>query len=563
MLQRIEINNLAVIAHCVFEPSKGLNVLTGETGAGKSLLIDAIGLILGDKASKNLVRTGCEKAYIEAVFGLEDVKDEVRVQISKTLEDNGISYDPDSVIVTREISADGRSVARINGRTCILSVLSGVSSLLIDIHGQNDTQKIFNESTHIELLDRFIGNDVFNLLSKYRNELQKYKETIVEIRKLGSSPEAMKQRREYLDYCVREIREAAFKDGEEEQLSEDKKRYSNSSKISLLLERSDALMSSNEGAVSALNESSSLLNKASELDDSYSDLAKRLESLYMEIEALSSELHGKVEDLEYSDGLLDAVDSRINLLFDLKVKYGNSIGEINTYADNAEIEIAEIDNSGDRLAELKKVRLASEAELLKICNLLSAVRHKKAEELKSRIISELNDLEMPNCVFEVEFNEHPKERFFSAYGTENIRFLLSANRGESPKPLSKIASGGEASRIMLAIKNILSEADDTSTLIFDEIDTGISGVAALQVASKLQSISRSHQVLCVTHTAQLAAAGSDNFFIRKVSDDDSTRTAIAHLGSEEKVKEVSRLLSGTADDDSLKLAQNLIDKFKA
>ena len=562
MLLRLEISNLAVIEHCVFEPSSGLNVLTGETGAGKSLLIDALGLVLGDKASRNLVRTGCDKARIEAVFDLSDLEEDIRSSIRLTLEDNGLAFDEYDLIIDREINSDGRSLARINGKTCILSVLSSIASLLLDIHGQNDTQKIFNENTHCDLLDRFIGREAFDRLKAYRKELETYKDIVLKIKELGQSPEILKKRREMLEFAVEEITKADFKPGEEEILHADKKRLGDSAKICSLLEEADDLLYASESSASSvLARSTPLLNKLAALDPSYEELAQRLESLALETEALASEIDSRFSSDEYSDAKLDEVDKRLSLLYDLKSKYGDSIESINEYAKRASEEIRSINSSGEELKVLKARRIESEKSLLKAGRDLSAIRHERAGDLEDRIVRELKDLEMPNTRFKVEFSEHPKDRYFSSLGTESIRFLLSANSGEDPKPLSKIASGGEASRIMLAVKTILSEADSTPVLVFDEIDTGISGVAASMVAQKLKRIGKDHQVLCVTHTAQPAAAADENFFISKTASNDSTSTVIEHLDEELKIREVSRLLSGTTDNDSLKLAQSLVEKF--
>ncbi|MCQ2466239.1 MAG: DNA repair protein RecN [Clostridia bacterium] len=562
MLRRLEIKNFAVISHCIFEPNKGLNVISGETGAGKSLLIDAIGLILGDKASKTLIRTNADKAFVEAVFDYELISDGIVNSVKSILDESGIEFDDSCLIVTREISADGKSVARINGRTVVLSVLKSVTSQLIDIHGQNDTQQIFDDTTHVKLLDGFIGSDVEEALKDYKLALSQYRDIVVKIKKLGSSPEQRKMRREFLVHATEEIRKANFKENEEEALHELKTRLSNTAKVSAIFEQVEELIGASEqSGNSKVKIASGLLSKLANVSDDYASLAQRLESLSLELDALSTEITNEFNELDNADQKLDEVNERISLLFDLKSKYGNTIAEINEYASNAENEINEIDNTADVLAALKGERLKVEADLLNKAKNLSEVRHAHAEELSKKIISELVDLEMPSSQFAVAFNEHSKEKFFSANGTEDISFSFSANPGEALKPLSKIVSGGEASRIMLAIKTILSEVDDTSTLVFDEIDTGISGVASLQVANKLRTISRNHQVLSVSHTAQIAAAADNNFFIHKEISDNSSATNILQLDKEGKINEVSRLLSGTNNSESLDLAKSLINQF--
>ena len=404
MLRRLEISNFAVISHCVFEPGIGLNVISGETGAGKSLLLDAIGLILGDKASKTLIRSDCDKAYVEALFDPTVMSDESISVLKTILENNGLPFDPESLIISREINADGKSSARINGRGAVLSVLKEISSLFVDIHGQNDTQKIFDESTHCDLLDRFIGKEAYDLKEQYSDELQKYKDTVLKIRDLGSSPEANAKRREYLVFASSEIRKADFKDGEEESLSESKKRFENCSRISNHLdEANDLLYSSDDSSVSTLKQASGLLERLSVFDDSYKEMSDKLNSLALDVEALAADVNSKYESDEYSEDKLDEIDKRISLLYDLKSKYGNSIEEINKFASDAEQEIDDIDNSEIRLSELRKELKSIESELLTKAKALSELRHKYAGILSSKIVNELSDLEMVNTRFDVCF----------------------------------------------------------------------------------------------------------------------------------------------------------------
>ncbi|MBO7452069.1 MAG: DNA repair protein RecN [Clostridiales bacterium] len=562
MLTRLEIRNFAVISHVIFEPGKGLNVISGETGAGKSLLIDAIGLILGDKASKSLIRSDCDKAYVEALFDITSLSDELTDKLKGILTENGIPLDDENLIISREINVDGKSTARINGRTQVLSVLKDISSIFVDIHGQNDTQKIFDESIHVDLLDRFIGSRSFELISEYNEILRRYKDTVIKIKELGSTPEANQKRKEYLEFVSSQIKEADFKSGEEEELTSMKQKFLQSSKINALLEESDEILYSSEDSVTdMLKKASGLMQKLASIDESFSEVSGRIESLSMDVEAVASEVNSRYSADPYSEEMLDNIDSRLGLLYDLKGRYGNTIDEINAFAEKADNEIYEIDNSAKILASLRKDLKNIESELLSKADELSSLRHEYADILSSKIVNELNDLEMSNTRFEVVFTDHPKNRFFSNKGTEDISFTFSANPGESLKPLSKIASGGEASRIMLAIKTILSEADRTPTLIFDEIDTGISGVAALKVSEKLLAIASHHQVLSVTHTAQIAAAADQNYYISKKVEDNSSKTTIDKLDSNGKVIEVSRLLSGTSDEKSLELARNLIGRF--
>lgn len=559
MLVRLEITDFAIISHIVFEPENGLNVISGETGAGKSLLIDAIGLIMGNKASKNLIRHDCNKASVEAVFTLSDREVD---SVTETLSDNGIEIEDGQLIVLREIFQDGRSSARINGRGVNLSVLSSVVNGLIDIHGQHDNQRIFDEKTHVYLLDKFGGSEVSDALNEYTEILNEYKRTVLKIRDLGASPDKLQKRREYLEFAYERISEAGFKAGEEEELRLKKKNIMQASSINECLSSAEQLLSSDTDSVKEkLFAAVSSLNRLVKIDESYKDLTDRLNSCYYELESVTDEISLELNKTDYSEQELNDIDNRLSLLYDLKSKYGDSIEEINDFMKSAEKEISEIDNNGKVLDELRVERVKIEKRLLESARKLSDIRKINAAKLGELIVKELSELEIPSARFDVEFTERSKEKYFSSYGTEDIRFVFSANPGESLKPLSKIVSGGEASRIMLAVKKILSGADETPTLIFDEIDTGISGAASIAVATKLKSISKKHQVLCVSHTAQIAACSDCSWFLRKESDLVSSYAYINKLDENSKITEVSRLLSGTASEESINLAKNLIESF--
>lgn len=559
MLVRLEITDFAIISHIVFEPENGLNVISGETGAGKSLLIDAIGLIMGNKASKNLIRHDCNKASVEAVFTLSDREVD---SVTETLSDNGIEIEDGQLIVLREIFQDGRSSARINGRGVNLSVLSSVINGLIDIHGQHDNQRIFDEKTHVYLLDKFGGSEVSDALNEYTEILNEYKRTVLKIRDLGASPDKLQKRREYLEFAYERISEAGFKSGDEEELRLKKKNIMQASSVNECLSSAEQLLSSDTDSVKEkLFAAVSSLNRLVKLDESYKDLTDRLNSCYYELESVTDEISLELNKTDYSEQELNDIDNRLSLLYDLKSKYGDSIEEINDFMKSAEKEISEIDNNGKVLDELRVERVKIEKRLLESSRKLSEIRKINAAKLGELIVKELSELEIPSARFDVEFTERSKEKYFSSYGTEDIRFVFSANPGESLKPLSKIVSGGEASRIMLAVKKILSGADETPTLIFDEIDTGISGAASIAVATKLKSISKKHQVLCVSHTAQIAACSDCSWFLKKESDLVSSYAYINKLDENSKITEVSRLLSGTASEESINLAKNLIESF--
>ncbi|MBP5654007.1 MAG: DNA repair protein RecN [Clostridiales bacterium] len=556
MLIRLEISDFAVISNVVFEPKAGLNVITGETGAGKSLLVDAIGLIMGDKSSRNLIRAGSDKAVVEAVFDVSDINDK---DFCKTLADNGITTEDNLLILRRTVYDNGRTIARICGSTVNVSTLREVTSYLVEIHGQYDTQKIFDDKYHTELLDRFAGDKTLKLLDEYRTMLEKYKQTVHEIKILKASPEKIKQRREYLEYVVAEIDKAAFAKDEEEKLFADKKKAEDYKAFAEDITRAQDLTS---GAADNSATASRLISKIAMTDKDMSELAQRFENIDLELRALSDDINRKCSELSYDEEKIKYINSRIGLLFDLKSKYGSTIDEINAFRDKCAEELSNLDNDKERYAKLRAELSSLEKDLIEVSAKLSESRHKAAVKLEKAIVKELSDLEIPKAEFVVNFEERPREKFFSASGTEDISFLFSANPGLPPRPLSDTASGGEASRIMLAVKNILTAADSTPTLIFDEIDTGISGAAANGIADKLKSISKLHQVLCVTHTAQIAACADNNYVAGKNFKGNTTSTELFKADADAKVREVSRMLSGSSGEESINLAKKLIDSYK-
>lgn len=562
MLVRLEIRDFAVISNIVFEPGKGLNVISGETGAGKSLIVDAIGLILGAKASRNLIRTGSPSAFAEAVFDCSDLNDS---DFKKIIEDNGIEDDDGMLIISRTVYDSGKSVARVNGTGVTNAVLKQISSMLVDIHGQHDTQAIFDESTHVKLLDRFSGSKCVDLHSDYVKKLQEFKDLVLRIKEISSSPDYLERRREYLEFAVNEIEEAGFKDGEEEELHDTKKRLSQNEVLFESLKNAADLLNaedSYQSPVQSVNQAGRELLKASMNDESLKDIAERANAIALDLDALASDVDKVLSDRNYDEGLKERTEQRIGLLYELKAKYGASITDINRFAADSKIELDAIEKNKDILQDLKKQRNVKEKELLDIAENLSSMRKDYAKKLEKAITKELADLEMPDAVFEVSFIRREKSKFFSLSGIDDISFRFSANPGQEVRALSAIVSGGEASRIMLAVKNVLSRVDLIPTLIFDEIDTGVSGKASLAIANKLKAIASAHQVLCVTHTAQIAAASDRGFVLTKTVVSGNTETVCTVLDGRSKVSEVSRLLSGSDSASSLRLAEDLINSLK-
>ena len=561
MLVRLEIRDFAVISNIVFEPGKGLNVISGETGAGKSLIVDAIGLIMGAKASRNLIRTGSPSAFAEAVFDCSDLNDD---EFRKILSDNGIEDDDGMLIVSRTVYDSGKSVARVNGTGVTNSVLKDISAMLVDIHGQHDTQAIFDESTHVKLLDRFAGEKCVKLHKEYVKSLQEFKDLVIRIKEISSTPDYLERRRDYLEFAVNEIESAGFKDGEEEELHDTKKKLSQNEALFESLKNAGDLLNTEtnyQSPVQSVNQASRELLKASQNDESLKEIAERAQALALDLDALASDVDKVLSDRNYDEGLKERTEQRIGLLYELKAKYGATIADINKFATESKAELDAIAKNKDILQELKKQRTVKEKELLDLAEKLSSERKVCAKKLEKAITQELSDLEMPDAIFEVSFVRREKAKFFSMSGIDDISFRFSANPGQQVRPLSAIVSGGEASRIMLAVKNVLSRVDLIPTLIFDEIDTGVSGKASLAIANKLKAIASDHQVLCVTHTAQIAAASDRGFVLTKKVAGGNTETVCTVLEGAGKTGEVSRLLSGSDSESSLRLAEDLIKSF--
>ena len=557
MLIRMDITNFALIDNAVFEPRKGFTIITGETGAGKSLLIDAIDCLRGSRAGKDTVRTGCKKAQIEAMFdGVSHLIE------NRELEEYGVPpEDDDMLLISREITADGKSTARINGKMVPLSVLKEFGSRLVDIHGQNDQQAIFSPAMHIELLDRFGGAAVTDKVTEYASALTEYRTCIEEIRKLGMDPAARKRREDLLLYQISELQEAAFRVGEEEELLQKKKLLSSGEKIREVLSECCAILKSeDEGSVPMqLSAVEALLANIVKLEPELKDSLDQLRQAIQAIEGTGDVLDAYLDRAEQPQASLADIEARLDQLFRFKVKYGSTIPDMLRFLDNARAEADELSGGEKRLEQLHRERLVLEKILMEKADAVHNARKIASLELSRSIIAELSDLGMEGAVFSVAFSQRPRDRFFTRNGYDDVAFMMSANPGEPEKPLSKIASGGEASRIMLAIKTILASADSTPTLVFDEIDSGISGRTATIVAQKLRRLSESHQVFCVTHMAQISAAADRHYIIEKETKDLRTHTLIRSLEKKEREEEVARLLSGDRyDRTSLDLAARLI-----
>ena len=522
MISTLHIKNIGIIDDLSIELGEGFNVLTGETGAGKTLIIDSISIICGGRFSKEVIRRGEDYSFVE---------------LNLYLPENSLAIE-NNIIVSREIHLNGRNSCKINGRLVTLTELKEFMSNIIDIHGQNDNQKILNSKYHLKYLDNFIGKDILDVKAKYKRIYQERQDILKELKaNLGDDKEKQRQL-SLLQYEFDEIENAELKPGEEDELEEKRKFFMNSEKIGKSLNQAD--ISLGEGAIDKINDAIRAIEKISDLDKKYDNTLSNLKSIYYEVQELSRDISSLNSDMYFDENERNEVEERLDLIYSLKRKYGNSIEEILNYKEKIEKEIDRINNLDEYNNKLKLELKQVEDNMQDLANKMHAIRVNNAKILDSKINKELADLEMPNSRFithidTVEFNKN---------GTDEVEYYISTNIGENEKELAKIASGGEMSRIMLAIKTVLADTDSTPVLIFDEIDTGISGKAAKSVGEKLKLIGKSHQVLCITHQPSIAAKGDENFYISKISKDGRTFTKVKKLNEDEVINEIARISNG-------------------
>ncbi len=535
MITTLHIKNIGIIDDLSIELGEGFNVLTGETGAGKTLIIDSISIICGGRFSKEMIRKGEDYSFVE---------------LNLYLPNNDLAIE-NNIIVSREIHLNGRNSCKINGRLVTLTELKEFMNNIIDIHGQNDNQKILNPKYHIKYLDNFIGNEIIVAKNEYRNLYNKRQEIKKELKaNLGDDKEKQRQL-SLLQYEFDEIENADLKLGEEEELEEKRKFFMNSEKIGKSLNQADLALG--EGAIDKINEAIRAVEKISDLDKKYDNTLNNLKSIYYEVQELSRDISSLNSDMYFDENERNEVEERLDLIYSLKRKYGNSIEEILDYKEKTEKEINRINNLDEYNNELKKELNDIEQKMLELSNKMHEIRMTNAKILDSKINKELADLEMPNSTFITHINTVE----FNKNGTDDVEYYISTNIGENEKELAKIASGGEMSRIMLAIKTVLANTDSTPVLIFDEIDTGISGKAAKSVGEKLKLIGKNHQVLCITHQPSIAAKGDENFYISKLSKNGRTFTQVKKLTEDEVINEVARISNGEITETARKHAMEL------
>jgi len=545
LLKELHIKNIAVIDEVHIEFFEGFNVLTGETGAGKSILIDSINMALGKRVSHDLLRTGCEKATVNACFEVSDEK------VIEALSELGVDVEDGIVAINRQLTDDGKSTCRVNGVTMPLGVVREVTSLLIDIHGQNDNQSLLDSNSHRGLLDDFGGCG--DLLAEYKAVYKKMKSLQREERELSSSLEERERRLELLNFQIDEISCAKLKPGEDEELETKRDYlYNIENVVSGAGAAYGALYGGEEcSAYDLLRRAERSLSDISQYLPKLSECYERLSSVIAETEDIAAEVNSCLESTDFNMAELDLIEERLDTIGNLKRKYGNTIEEIIEYGEKAQSEASGIEQSDEKLeligAELKTVR----AELAELAERLSEKRCEAGEILEKRIATELAELDMPKVRFSIAVSENSEngETVYGDAGKDKVEFLLSTNPGESLKPMSKIASGGELSRIMLAVKSVLSDIEDIDTMIFDEIDTGVSGRAAQKIAEKLALLAKKKQVFSITHLAQIASMADNHYLIKKTSTDHSTSTDVTSLDREGRIDELARIIGGVTVTD--------------
>ena len=547
MLSLLHIENIAVIECADISFDAGFHVLTGETGAGKSIVIDAISAILGERAYRDMIRTGANKASVRAVF--------TDVPAFTWFEQNGVEYDPETVI-QRDIFLDGRNVCRVNGSLVSVSILRKLGIQLINIHGQHDSASLFDEANHLIFLDDFSANADLRAtyLASYENVTQLRKE----IERMSMDEGEKLRRMETLRYQIDEISKANLEAGEDEALEERRKILQNAEKLSDGIHAAVECLYGGEesdGAAGLLAEAERELARLSRYTDAYTGLREKVADLMYQVQDAAEEARDARDELTYSADELEKIESRLDVIHRLRRKYGATCADILEYFEKAQQELDEIEFADDHIERLKVKLTKAENAAWDAAKVLRKSRQKGAERLSARILEELAQLDMPRVQFSCEFTETE----LTADGADSIAFYMSANAGEALKPLSKVASGGELARIMLAMKNVLAEQDQVATLIFDEVDTGVSGRAAQKVAEKLRSVARTKQVLCVTHLPQMAALAHNHLLIAKEERQGRTYTTVTPLDLEGRKRELARIIGGTnITETTLKSAEEML-----
>lgn len=543
MLEHLHIRNVALIKESEISFGDGLNILTGETGAGKSMIIDSLQFALGGRAGKNFLRHGEKQAVVEALFSVQSQA------LTEKLAENGIAPEEDgTLLITRTLSEAGKSVCRINGSTVTVGMLKEIAEDMIDIYGQHEHQSLLNPVKHIRLLDRFCGAGFGEAMEEYKNSRQRLKDLEKQLAILIGDESQREQRMDMLLFQKEEIEAAELREGEEDALLEQKKRLSSMERLIRLTGESVTLLYDGDdrapSACDRLGDALAKLREAAEYDAALSPLADALADGYAAVEDCARELKREAEKQEADPEELERIEERLQLFYKLKRKYGGSIEAVLEFYEKAVQELEFLSNSSEKAAELSAKKAEEEKRLSALAETLTARRRATAEQVEEQIETALHDMEMKHARFHIQIEEKAD---WGADGKDKVEFLISANAGEPLKPLAKIASGGEMSRVMLALKTVLVDADEIGTFIFDEIDTGVSGRTARRVGEKMRFLGGKRQLLCITHLPQIAAMADNHFLIEKESDAGETVTRVTALDEEGAVREVARLMNDVTE----------------
>ncbi len=537
MINTLHIKNIGIIDDVTINLNEGFNVLTGETGAGKTLIIESFQILSGGRFSKEMIRNGEKNSFVEASFYLPD-----------------FNFEDDMVVVSREININGKNICKINGRLVTVSELKNFMNNIIDIHGQNENQSLLDISTHISLIDDYSGIKMKEIKEKYKDLYEEYQKIKIELNNNYGDDREKQRKLDLLNYQINEIEDAKLKEGEEDDLDSRRKFMMASEKINNNLQEAESQI--NNTIIDSINVAIKALGKIGEYNEEYSKAEQRLKDAYYEIQEVGRDIEEYFGEVNYDEKEQYEIEERLDLINSLKRKYGNNISEILKYKEEVKKEVFEIQNLDSYILDLKNKLNKTEKSMLDLSKQMHDIRTEFSKELSEKINKELKDLEMKNSNFKVQIDLLDDNKF-NANGLDKVEFLISTNIGEEAKPLIKIASGGEMSRIMLAIKNVLAEVDKIPVIIFDEIDTGISGMAANSTGEKMKQISKNHQVLCVTHLASIAAKGDYNYYVSKEVINEKTKTKVKLLNEEEVLKEIARISSGTISDISINHAKEL------
>ena len=539
MLQTLSIKQFAIIDELDINFSDGLTVMSGETGSGKSIIIDAIGQLIGMRASSDYVRHGEKKAIIEGIFDIDESKDAINI-----LESLAIDVDEDFLLVKREIFSSGKSICRINNQTVTLQDLRKVMQELLDIHGQHETQSLLKQKYHLQLLDDYADNQYSDLLNQYQLSYNQYKNKRKELEELESADQALLQRLDLMKFQLEELTEASLKEGEVDQLESDIKRIQNSEKLNLALNNAHQVLTDENAIPDRLYELSNYFQTINDIvPEKFVRLKEDIDQFYYILEDAKHEIYDEMANTEFDEQVLNEYESRMNLLNNLKRKYGKDITELIAYQSKLANEIDKIENYEQSTSQLREEIKTLYNEVIDIGKKLSQERRRVARELRDHIVSEIQNLQMKDANLEISFK--PLDEL-TIEGIEFVEFLISPNRGEPLKSLNKIASGGELSRIMLALKSIFVKSRGQTAILFDEVDSGVSGQAAQKMAEKMRDIAQYIQVICISHLPQVASMSDHHLLISKASNADRTTTQVKELKDENKIDEIARMISGAS-----------------